>query len=143
MTAPSDQLRAVVVQRAGNRCEYCQLPAQLQVGGFQMDHVVPRSRGGRTEADNLAWACPHCNAHKWAHVVGVDPESQQTIPLFNPRTQQWEDHFQWSEERPCEVVGTSAHGRATVARLQMNNPDLVSIRRLLTKLDIPWKAVSS
>ena len=143
MTVLSDQLREVVVQRAGNRCEYCQLPAQLQVGGFQVDHILARSRGGRTEADNLAWACPHCNAHKWAHVVGVNPESNQTVTLFNPRTQTWADHFQWSEERPYEVVGTSAQGRATVARLQMNNPDLVSIRRLLAKLNILWKPVSS
>jgi hypothetical protein len=143
MTIVPEQLRALILRRADNRCEYCQLPAQLQVGGFQVDHILPRSRGGQTEVDNLAWACPHCNAHKWAHIVGVDPQSNQAVTLFNPRTQTWTDHFQWSEERPYEIVGTSAHGRATVARLQMNHPDLVSIRRLLAQLHLPWQIVSS
>jgi 5-methylcytosine-specific restriction endonuclease McrA len=64
MSAPGDSLRDAVVRRAGNRCEYCQLPAQLQVGGFEVDHILPRSQGGQTEMANVALACPHCNAHK-------------------------------------------------------------------------------
>jgi HNH endonuclease len=129
-----------VVGRAGNCCEYCQLPAQLQVGGFEVDQILPRSRGGLTEMANLALACPHCNARKWAHMDGDDPESGQTVALFNPRTQRWIDHFQWSEQHPFEIVGITAHGRVTVARLQMNHPDLVSIRRLLAALSLPWRA---
>ncbi|MBM3222624.1 MAG: hypothetical protein FJZ47_02300 [Candidatus Tectomicrobia bacterium] len=34
MSVPSASLREMVIRRAGNRCEYCQLPAQFQVGGF-------------------------------------------------------------------------------------------------------------
>jgi len=89
---------------------------------------------------NMALACPHCNVRKWAHIDGEDPESGQRVALFNPRTQRWEDHFQWSVQRPFEIVGISAHGRTTVARLQMNHPDLVSIRRLLASVGISWKA---
>jgi hypothetical protein len=48
--------------------------------------------------------------------------------------------FRWSEQRPFEIVGITAHGRVTVARLQMNHPDLVSIRRLLAALSLPWHA---
>lgn len=140
MSALPDPLRDAVVRRAGNRCEYCQLPAQLQVGGFEVDHILPRSRGGQTDFANLALACPHCNARKWAHIDGEDAESGQRVSLFNPRMQRWEDHFQWSVQRPFEIVGTSVHGRATVARLQMNHADLVSIRRLLAALDMPWRA---
>ena len=139
MSALPDPLRDAVVRRAGNRCEYCQLPAQLQVGGFEVDHILPRSRGGQTDFANLALACPHCNARKWAHTDGEDPESGQRVPLFNPRTQRWEDHFQWSTQRSFEIVGTSVHGRATIAQLQMNHADLVSIRRLLAALDISWR----
>ena len=87
MSTRSDSLRDAVVERAGHCCEYCQLPAQLQVGGFEVDHILPRSRGRLTEMGNLALACPHCNARKWAHVDGEDPESGQTVALFNPRTQ--------------------------------------------------------
>ena len=139
MSAPGDSLRDAVVRRAGNRCEYCQLPAQLQVGGFEVDHILPRSRGGQTEMANVALACPHCNARKWAHIDGEEPVSGQLVALFNPRTQRWEEHFQWSVLHPFEIVGISTHGHATVARLQMNHPSLVSIRRLLAALGISWK----
>ena len=139
MSALPDPLRDAVVRRAGNRCEYCQLPAQLQVGGFEVDHILPRSRGGQTDCAHLALACPHCNARKWAHIDGEDPESGQWVSLFNPRTQRWEEHFQWSAQRSFEIVGISVHGRATIARLQMNHADLVSIRRLLAELDISWR----
>ena len=139
MSAPSDPLRDAVVRRANNRCEYCQLPAQLQVGGFEVDHILPRSQGGQTDFANLALACPHCNARKWAHMYGEDPESGQIVALFNPRTQRWGDHFQWSAQHLFEIEGTSAQGRATVTRLQMNHPDLVSIRRLLAAVGMPWR----
>jgi hypothetical protein len=135
-------LRDAVIERAANRCEYCQLPAQLQVGGFEIDHIEPRSRGGQTILSNLALACPNCNAHKWAHIDGEDPESGQLISLFNPRTQRWIDHFEWSASSPYEMMGTSPQGRATVARLQMNHPDLVSIRHLLDELGIQWRLSS-
>jgi hypothetical protein len=89
---------------------------------------------------NLAWACPHCSARKWAYIDGEDPISGQVVALFNPRTYAWADHFQWSEQRPFEIEGITAHGRATVVRLQINHPDLVSIRRLLAELGLPWRA---
>ena len=139
MSVASEQLRDAVIGRAGNRCEYCQLPAQFQISGFEIDHILPRSRGGQTQLANLALACPHCNARKWAHSDGEDSESGQLVALFNPRTQTWRDHFRWSEELPFMLVGVSTCGRATIARLQMNHPDLVSIRRLLDGLGISWK----
>jgi hypothetical protein len=139
MSETFGSLRDAVIERADNRCEYCQLPAQLQVGGFEIDHIEPRSREGQTVLSNLALACPNCNARKWAHIDGEDPESGQHVLLFNPRRQRWEDHFEWSEHSPYEIIGTSSQGRATVSRLQMNHPDLVSIRRLLAELGIQWR----
>jgi hypothetical protein len=132
-----------IVRRAGNRCEYGQLPAQFQVGGLEVDHILPRSRGGQTDMANVALACPHCNARTWAHIDGEDRTSGQRVALFHPRTQRWEEHFQWSAQHPFEIVGISVYGRATVARWQMNHPDLVSIRRLLAGLGIPWRLEAS
>jgi HNH endonuclease len=143
MSTRSNPIRDEVVGRAGNRCEYCQLPAQLQIGGFEVDHILPRSRGGQTDVANLAWACPHCNARKWAYIDGEDPLSGQVVALFNPRTQAWADHFQWSAQRPFEIEGITAQGRATVIRLQMNHSDLVSIRCLLAQLGLPWRVEAS
>lgn len=136
----SQAQREAVRQRAGRRCEYCQLADQFQVGGFEIDHIQPRSRGGLTELDNLALACPNCNAHKWAHIDGEDPESGQPVPLYNPRIHLWEEHFLWSEPLRFEIIGRSALGRATVSRLQMNHPDLVSIRRLMAELGLSWRS---
>jgi 5-methylcytosine-specific restriction endonuclease McrA len=59
MTALSPPLRDAVASRANHRCEYCQLLAQLRVGSFEVDHILPRSRGGLTDMANLAFACPH------------------------------------------------------------------------------------
>jgi HNH endonuclease len=108
-------------------------------GGFEVDHILPRSRGGRTEMVNVALACLHCNAHKWAYSDGEDPVSGQRVAPFNPRTQRWEEHLQWSVHRSFAIVGISTHGRTTVARLQMSHPNLVSIRCLLAALGISWK----
>jgi hypothetical protein len=88
---------------------------------------------------NVALACLHCNAHKWAYSDGEDPVSGQRVEPFNPRTQRWEEHLQWSVHRSFAIVGISTHGRTTVARLQMSHPNLVSIRCLLAALGISWK----
>ena len=47
MSERSEALREAVIERADNRCEYCQLPAYLQVGGFEIDHIKPDREGAR------------------------------------------------------------------------------------------------
>jgi hypothetical protein len=137
LSVVSETLRAQVVARAGSCCEYCHLPTEGQVERFPIDHVLPRTRGGLTELLNLALACPHCNGHKWSHIDAVDPASGEPLPLFNPRTQVWSDHFAWSADDPAVVEGKTGTGRATMAHLHMNHPDLVHVRRLLARLGIP------
>jgi hypothetical protein len=66
-------------------------------------HIIPNNL-------TMPWACPHCNARKWAYIDGEDPISGQAVALFNPRTQAWADHFQWSEQRPFAIEGITAHG---------------------------------
>jgi hypothetical protein len=66
MSDVSDRLRAEVILRAGNRCEFCQLSQLGQEAAFHIDHVVPRAAGGLTVADNLALACVSCSLRKWA-----------------------------------------------------------------------------
>ncbi len=53
-----------VERRAGGRSEYGQMHQSLQSATFHVEHVVPRCRGGSSDFDNLAWACPSCNRHK-------------------------------------------------------------------------------
>ncbi len=134
MTSIPVELRMEVVNRARRACEYCRLSDRLQVGGFEVDHILPASRGGHTVLENLAYACPHCNDHKWAHVDGEDSVTGRTAPLFNPRRDCWDDHFEWSSSTSLEILGKTSTGRATVARLQLNHPELLEIRRELAKL---------
>jgi len=136
MTLFSDEVRDAVVARAGGRCEYCHLPTRGQVATFPIDHVLPRNSGGETILDNLALACPHCNAHKWAHTSDIDPLSGASVPLFHPRRQSWPDHFQWSVQEVGVLEGKTPCGRATIAQLQINDPDMVAIRQLLATLGL-------
>jgi hypothetical protein len=119
-------LRAEVVLRAGNRCEYCQLSQLGQEAAFHIDHVIPRAAGGPTTADNLALACVSCSLRKWAKQTATDPESGEAVQLFNPRAQTWAEHFRWEGER---IVPLTPTGRATAAALAMNRPLIVAIRQ--------------
>lgn len=123
-----------VANRAGQRCEYCLLTSQFQVGGFELDHIQPRSRGGVTSPDNTAFACPHCNCRKSDHIEGPDPLTRAVVGLFNPRQQFWHDHFQWSVDLPFVLVGKSPTGRATIQRLVLNDPQLLRLRTLLAEI---------
>jgi hypothetical protein len=132
VSAFSDSRRAEVTARAGHRCEYCHLPTRGQVATFPIDHVIPRTAGGTTALDNLALTCPHCNAHKWTAVAGVDPDTGADAPLFHPRRDGWEDHFEWAASGV--LAGRTPVGRATIAGLRMNDPDMVELRTLLAEL---------
>ena len=50
--------RRAVFVRDEHRCQYCGAHAD------SIDHVMPRSRGGRNEWENVAAACRPCNLHK-------------------------------------------------------------------------------
>src|SRR5207248_449250 len=90
----ADTVQAVEA-RAKQRCEYCRMHQSLQGATFHLEHIVPSSAGGNEELANLAWACPSCNLKKSNRVTADDPDTKQTVPLFTPRFQQWEDHFAW------------------------------------------------
>lgn len=122
----TEALRRQVTARAENRCEYCGMGQEGQEAMFHVDHVLPVTRGGPTELDNLALACVSCSLRKAARVSGVDPVTNLSTPLFNPRRESWNLHFRWND---CEVVGITSSGRATVHVLAMNRVIAVNIRR--------------
>lgn len=51
--------RENIYRRDGYECVYCGNKQQLT-----LDHLVPKSKGGRTSWDNLVTACQRCNAQK-------------------------------------------------------------------------------
>lgn len=72
--------------------------------------------------------CRMCNEFKGSHTTGMDPLTGQIMPLFNPRQQNWIDHFAW-EDSGIRIIGLTAVGRATVVTLQMNHEVIVPARR--------------
>ena len=92
MTYVSDALRREVENRAGDRCEYCLLPASLSFYPHEVDHVIALKHGGVTTAENLAYACWRCNRYKGSDLGSFDPQTGQFSFLFNPRKQLWSEH---------------------------------------------------
>ena len=125
---PVDLCRRVAEQ-ARFRCGYC-LTQEVVIGrSMEFDHLLPRSLGGPTTEDNLWLACSLCNDHKSNRFLIIDPGTGVKVRVFNPRHQEWKQHFAWAEGA-TRIDGTTAIGRATVAALQLNRPSLVLARRL-------------
>jgi diadenosine tetraphosphate (Ap4A) HIT family hydrolase len=60
----SGSLRYEVLKRAGFRCELCGISADERA--IEVDHIVPRKRGGEDDLTNLQALCFKCNANKGA-----------------------------------------------------------------------------
>jgi 5-methylcytosine-specific restriction endonuclease McrA len=54
--------RRNIFARDESRCQYC--GKKFPMPELSLDHVIPRSRGGRTTWDNVVCSCTRCNARK-------------------------------------------------------------------------------
>lgn len=116
----NEGIRNIVRQRAKYLCEYCHSPEKLSASRFTVDHLIPQSLGGTDNLENLALACRRCNERRYNFVAGIDPQSKQIEPLFQPRTHQWSEHFCW-EKQGTLIKGITPIGRATCQRLDLND----------------------
>ena len=124
--AGSNELRKLVRNRAGDRCEYCGLRQEDDpFFRFHLEHVIARQHGGPTTPENLALSCHHCNLHKGPNLSGIDPQTGALVALFNPRIQRWTEHFVLQGKT---VLGLTEAGRATVEVLAMNAPARQDLR---------------
>lgn len=89
---------SAVALRAGHRCEYCRAPEAVFNFPFEVEHVVPVSRGGDDEETNWALACRACNLHKSAHVMAVDPETGAEAVCSIPAEIGGMSTFEWTFE---------------------------------------------
>jgi len=97
-----------VFLRDGFRCVYCGTHEDLT-----FDHVIPRSKGGRTSWTNIATACSPCNLKKG----GKMPAQAEMFPMqppFRPSVsdlhkngrafppnylhESWQDYLYWDSE---------------------------------------------
>jgi 5-methylcytosine-specific restriction endonuclease McrA len=91
--------RQTILARDGHRCQYC--GRRHPASQLSIDHVIPRSLGGRTTWDNVVCACLACNVKKGgrtpkdAHMKLVrKPVRPKYSPLLamklrNPKYESW------------------------------------------------------
>lgn len=128
-------LRDKVREVARHRCEYCQTDQKITGAQMSVDHILPTSKGGETAFKNLCYSCAWCNSFKYNKTDGTDPESGQATVLYNPREQEWRDHFVWSSDGAL-IIGKTPAGRATVETLKLNNEYIVPAR--YRWIDVGW-----
>jgi hypothetical protein len=122
-----------VARRANHRCEYCRAPEVVFNFTFEVEHITPTSCGGGDEDTNLALACRACNSRKSAAMSAVDPVTGEVVPLYNPRTDRWGEHFQYDPDTGS-LNGLTPAGRATVEVLDLNHPLQLLARHLWVQL---------
>lgn len=128
MSSISKALRAKVRKQAKNQCGYCRCFQKYILTALEIDHIIPKASGGSDEEENLWLACRSCNGYKGVQTDATDPVSKRKCNLFNPRMQDWTDHFVWRENGEI-IEGITTVGRATVLALKLNNYYAVTVRR--------------
>jgi 5-methylcytosine-specific restriction endonuclease McrA len=66
--------RKNIFRRDGRRCQYC----GTTNGKITIDHIIPKSRGGKESWENLTTACFSCN-----NVKGNRTPSEAKMPLLS------------------------------------------------------------
>jgi len=122
------ELRRQIRDDANAQCGYCHSPETFLGMPHDIDHLIPEALGGPTERENLWLACSRCNGFKGGRIDAFDIVTNQRVPLFQPRTQRWTEHFEWSLDG-TRIEGLTATGRATITLLRLNNDFILATRR--------------
>lgn len=69
-----------------------------------------------------------CNSPKGSDLATVHHTTADLIPLFNPRSQPWHEHFRFAG---AQIVGITIIGEVTVRLLRMNDPERMVFRQVL------------
>jgi hypothetical protein len=104
-------LRNIIAARDQNRCVYCQSQQAISGTKFTIDHIIPQSLGGTNDPDNLCLACWDCNLSKQNRIAVLDQESGESVPLFHPVQQNWQDHFVWEMKTGCTSLAKRPLGK--------------------------------
>lgn len=100
--------RANIYARDGSRCQYC--GHRFPRSALNLDHVVPRSRGGLTTWENVVCSCIRCNLRKG----GRTPDEAGIRLLKRPVRPRWSPAFRaparfYEQWRPFLTVADMAY----------------------------------
>jgi len=121
----SEALRQQVAERAEFLCEYCLLLEDDGFFAFEVDHIISRKHGGRTELSNLAFACPICNRFKGSDLGTISRHTGVLTRFFNPRIDAWQEHFKLNGamiESLSEIGEGTRESRCRDQQLPFCNP---------------------
>lgn len=102
----SKRLRFEVLRRDGFACRYC--GAKAPDVRLVVDHVIPESLGGKTEAGNLVAACDDCNSGK----ASTHPDDQ-VVEDVTAATIEWKVAMELAVE---ELAGDASRRAALLDR---------------------------
>lgn len=85
--------RLNIYARDGDTCQYC--GKVFPRSDLNLDHVVPRSQGGRTSWENVVCSCIPCNLRKG----GRTPEQARMKLLKKPVRPRWTPLFRGAHRR--------------------------------------------
>jgi len=93
--APVRFSRSALFIRDNRTCQYCQ--AQPGVRALSVDHVIPRSQGGKTTWENCVTACKQCNTRKGDSLPGAKVPWLKSLPKRPHWTSLIEDKGSWEK----------------------------------------------
>lgn len=124
-------LRRLVTARAGNKCEYCLIREDDTFFGCEVDHIISVKHGGAATDNNLAYACMVCNRQKGSDLGSILGQTGELVRFFNPRTDQWEDHF---ELHGALIKPLTDIGEVTAQIFEFNSEERILEREELISL---------
>jgi len=93
--------RQNVFERDRYTCQYC--TKRFEPGELNIDHVIPRDKGGKTSWENVVCSCIRCNSRKANHL----PSQVNMFPMKKPRAPTWRPLFGSSPDRPARMAHDS------------------------------------
>ena len=116
---------------ANGCCAYCLLSEDDSFFSHEPDHIIGEKHGGETSLDNFAWSYFDCNRFKGSDIASRDPVTGDLVPLFNPRADNWAEHF---GVRGGTIHPLTAVGRVTERLLKLNQTVRLEVRDILVSI---------
>lgn len=90
-------MRFDVFHRDGFACQYCGMTPPEAI--LHLDHIVPHSKGGSDEIDNLITACSRCNGGKSdKDLKKVPPKVKKNIEELTERYDQMVEFYKYQKK---------------------------------------------
>ena len=105
-----EKLRTRLINKTNGHCGYCGcvlFHSGKQWHKWQIDHILPKKKGGTDEEDNLMPSCPSCNKYKQVATLEQFREIvQNTIQVLNKNSTAYKvaKRFRLIEETNDRIV---------------------------------------